>query len=233
MSMTDQEKLQKLFDAALRDSSPVEKAPTRAVPKAAAELPAAPKPERKPVATCALAEPESTPQPVVAVPVLDKAAAEELGTLLDEQIRRKKRRRRIESLVTAVVLIGLTGGSAGWFVQSPERVHALVSAIAEIRSVGDVKSMVAKYDAALKKVSARGQQIDEATNAMGVKSDGNDEKDPNFDSEMTQMMGGEGRTTGNRANRMQQAFGKMKEEHGTTNEQVAASGEDESSEWNQ
>lgn len=227
--MTDQEKLQKLFDAALRDSSPVAKAPTQAVPKPSATQPATPEIQEKNVATCVTAEAVTAPQPVAPEPVLDKAAADELGALLDEQIRRRKRKHRIESLVTAVVLIGLTGGSAGWFVQSPDRVQAFLSAIAEIRSVGDVKSMVAKYEAALKRISVRGEQIDQATSAMGVKSNGKDEKDPYFNAEMKQMMGGEGKTVGDRAGRMQQAFGKMQEEHGKPSENVAAAGDEESS----
>lgn len=235
MSMTDREKLQKLFDAALRDSSPLEKAPTRVVPKPSVALQTSPKAAETPVAACVMtAEPETIRQPVAAEPVLDKAAAEELGALLDEQVRRKKRRHRIESLVTAVVLIGLTGGSAGWFVQSPDRVQALVSAVAEIRSVGDVKSMVAKYEAALKRISARGQQIDLATGAMGVKSSEKDKKDAYFDAEMKQMMGGEGKTAGDRAGTMQQAFGKMREEHGKPSEHVAATQDEENSfGWNQ
>ena len=226
--MTDQEKLQKLFDAALRDSSPVEKAPTRVVPMASAALPATPTSAEKPVAPTV--EPDTAPQPVATTePILDKAAAEELGALLDEQIRRKKRQRRRESLVAALVLLGITGGGSAWFVQSPERVQALLSAISEIRSVGDVKSMVAKYQDALNRISARGQQIDQATKAMGITSNGKDEEDPYFDAEMKQMMGGEGKTMGDRAKGMQKAFGDMQKEHGNPARQVATSLDEENS----
>ena len=218
--MTDQEKLQKLFDAALRDSSPVEKAPTRAVPMPSEAPKAAPQSEEKTAAAPVAVVSDSTRQTLAAEPAFDKTAAEQLGVLLDEQIRRKKRMHRTESLVTAIVLVALTGGSGAWFVQSPDRVHAFVSAIAEIRSVGDVKSMVAKYDAALERVSSRGQQIDEASKAMGITSNGKDEKDPYFDAEMKQMMGDEGKTMGDRAGRMQQAFGEMQEEHGDSDGQV-------------
>lgn len=231
--MTDQEKLQKLFDAALRDSSPIEKAPTRAVPLTPA-IPAAPRIQIKPVTASVPAAPESPSQSVAETPVLDKDAAEELGALLDEQVRRRRRKHRIESMVAAVALIGLTGGSAGWFVQSPERVQAILTVIAEIRSVGDVKSMVAKFEAALKRISARGQQIDQASSAMGVKPSEKDEKDAYFDSEMKQMMGGEGKTAGDHAGHMQQAFGEMQEKHGSSSEHVAATGDEENSfGWNQ
>ncbi len=220
--MTDQEKLQKLFDAALRDSSPVEKAPTRAVPNPTVASKAESETKEIPAVASAPAKADTDPLPVEEVPVLDKAAAEELGILLDAQIRRQKRRHRRESLVTALVLIGLTGGGSAWFVKSPDRVHALVATIAEIRSVGDIQAMVAKYDAALQRVKVRGEQIDQATGSMGVKITG-DEKDQYFDAEMKEMMGGEGKTAGNRAAMLQKTFGKMQEEHGKPGEQIASS----------
>lgn len=229
MSMTDQEKLQKLFDAALRDSSPIEKAPTRAVPKTPATPEVAAKIEKTHVVASEPTAPITTSQPVAEAPVLDKAAAEELGALLDEQVRRRRRKHRIESMVAALVLIGLTGGSVGWFVHSPERVEAFRAVLKDIRSVGDVKSMVAKYEAALKRISARGQQIDQASSAMGVKPSEKDEKDAYFDSEMKQMMGGEGKTTGERAGKMQQAFGDMRKKHDVSPEHVATTEDGESS----
>jgi hypothetical protein len=221
--MTDQEKLQRLFDAALRDSTPVEKAPTRAVPQSPVVQPTTPIIAEKPAAPAApVVEQDPDRQLLAVAPALDKAAAEELGVLLDAQIRRRKLKHRRESLVAALVLLGLTGGGSAWFVQSPERIQALTSAIKEIRSVGDVKSMVAKYEAALQRVKARGQQIDQATGSMGVKISG-DEKDPYFNAEMKEMMGGEGKTSGDRDGRLQQAFGEMQEEHGKPAEQVASS----------
>lgn len=232
--MTDQEKLQKLFDAALRDSTPVQKTPTRAVPQPALTQPAQPAEPivaEKPVAPAA--EVISERQHLEATPEFDKAAADELGALLDEQIKRKKRKHRMESMVLAIVLTSVTGGTGIWFVQSPERVQAFVSAIAEIRSVGDVKSMVAKYQDALKRISARGQQIDQATKAMGVTSTG-DEEDPYFEAEMKQMMGGEGKTVGGRNKAMKQAFGDMQKEHGAAHKELAnALDKDNSFDWEQ
>lgn len=227
--MTDQEKLQQLFNAALRDSSPIETAPTRAVPQVPTAPVAAPRIQRESVTPSAPAELENPSQPMAEAPVLDKAAAEELGALLDEQVRRTRRKHRIESMVAAAVLLGLTGGSVGWFVHSPARVEAFRQVLRDIRSVGDVKSMVAKYEAALKRISARGQQIDQASSAMGVKPSEKDEKDAYFDSEMKQMMGGEGKTAGDRAGKMQQAFGKMQKKHGISPDHVAAAEDGESS----
>jgi hypothetical protein len=249
--MTDKEKLQKLFDAALRAPSTGEGAPKRAVPatpaascpapelgrilspaRAAAPIAAAPEPavvQAAPQGEDELAEPCAAPTMGA---VLDDAASAELGALLDEQIRRKKRQHRIESLVAAVVFFSLTGGGFAWFVQSPERVQAFTSAMREIRSVGDVKSLVAKYQAALERISTRGQQIDQASAAMGAVVTAEDERDPYLDAEMKSMMGGKGKTIGERGKQMKEAFGDMEREHGQALKTAVALKKDESFEWN-
>jgi hypothetical protein len=100
---------------------------------------------------------------------------------------RQKRKRRRELIGTFVVLLGLNGGGLGGFVQSPSRLLAFREAMADIRSVGDVAAMVAKYQVALDKIATRSNQIDPATEAMG----------------------GEGKTTGQRNQKLQNAFGKQ------------------------
>ena len=118
-------------------------------------------------------------------------------------------------------------------MQSPERVQAFTSAMREIRSVGDVKSLVAKYQEALERISARGQQIDQASAAMGAVVTAEDEKDPYLDEEMKAMMGGEGKTIGDRSKRMQEAFGHMENEHGQALKTAVALKKEDSFEWNQ
>jgi len=100
---------------------------------------------------------------------------------------RQKRKRRRELIGTFVVLLGLNGGGLGGFVQSPSRLLAFREEMADIRSVGDVAAMVAKYQVALDKIATRSNQIDPATEAMG----------------------GEGKTTGQRNQKLQNAFGKQ------------------------
>lgn len=241
--MTDKEKLQKLFDAALRDPEPATgNTPHRAFPANQAQHAAVPvtPPLLKPAPVVAhesvlpdtalaarmqnpIAE-TSTPK----APVLDDAASDELGALLDEQITRQARKRRRDSLVAALVLFGLTGGGFGWFVQSPDRVEAFKSAMTEIRSVTDVKGMIAKYQAALDKISARSQQIDQATAAMGIDPTTVDDKDPNMEAEMKQMMGGEGKTVGERNRALQQAFGNRAKAAGGTHKIAAVISKDDS-----
>lgn len=222
-SMTDQEKLQKLFQAALQDSSELNKAPTRAfptsssVPAPASMSAAMPFTQPVPVAP-------SSPEPVAVVekaPVvlpsqagLDDKTSTELGTLLDEQRTRLTRKRRRDTLIVLGVILGLSGGGFGWFVQDPQRVQAFKDAIRDIRSIGDVRSMVAKYRESLDRVAVRGQQIEQATNAMGVVKTAADEEDPYFEEEMKDMMGGEGKAVGQRNKNMADNFGHMQKEHG-------------------
>jgi hypothetical protein len=222
--MTDKQKLQQLFDAALKAPTDFNAVtPQRAFPTPVLDVMPAPASVERiepapPAATLMTAVDEVTADAPSKAPtmaaVLDDAASAELAVLLDEQIRRKKRRHRMEALVTAVVLLGSVGGGSAWFVQSPQRVAAFKEAMRDIRSVGDVKSLVAKYQNALDRVAARSQQIDQATAAMGVKPSDGTEEDPYFDAEMKQMMGGKGKTVGDRNRALQKNFADMAKENG-------------------
>lgn len=223
--MTDKDKLQKLFQAALLDASEEKVTLARAYPKSALDALAA--------QAAALPSPLVTPQPisepVAMAPVpaavapaadlvqpmanagLDAVSAEELRILLEEQHRRLKSRRRREMVGSLLVFLALTGGGFGWFVSSPERVEAVRSAVKEVRSVGDIAGMVAKYQKALDKIATRAQDIDIATESMGVSSNQEGMKDVYLDAEMKEMMGGEGKTAGERNRMLQEKFGSVKE----------------------
>ncbi len=162
------------------------------------------------------------------VPALDAAAADELGTLLDERVARDRRKRKREILVTLLVVFSITGGGTGWFVQNPDRVQALKDAIREIRSVGDVKSIVANFQASLDRVGARSQQLDQATATMGVTASPEDLADPNMDAEMKELMGGDGKTVGQRNSTLQKAFGERADEHGAGSKEKVALKEQDS-----
>ncbi len=246
--MTDKEKLQKLFDAALRDPTEPEAlkstrsfsgqaAASPAVFQAAPPFQAAPAYQAAAPFQAAPSYPTAAGQPVVVYQVvaaptaapfvaappsvpegmvtpmpnagLDAVSSAELAILLDEQQQRKMRRRRRDALVTALVLFGLTGGGYGWFVQSPQRVQAFSDAVKEIRSAGDIAGIVGKYKKALEKVKVRSEQIDSATASMGIDPTKDDGKDPYFEEEMRQMMGGEGKTTGERNRLLKEKFGSM------------------------
>lgn len=201
--MTDNETLQKLFQAALKDTSEGEAALARAFPVPA---PA--------VAVAVQASPAAVAEPVIQAPAapvvnagLDAATSAELGALLDGQHQRKTRKQRREALVTLIVVFALTGGGTAWFVQSPARTQAFREAVRDIRSIGDVTAMAGKYKAALDRIGGHSKEIGQATESMGASSNQDGMKDPNMDAEMSAMMGGDGKTTGQRNQLLQQKFG--------------------------
>ncbi|MEO5917715.1 MAG: hypothetical protein ABIS50_26020 [Luteolibacter sp.] len=214
--MTDKEKLQQLFQAALQDSSHGTKPLARAFPTAPAVVtpPVLQSPSPAPVQPAVVVE---VPAPRAIEPLvqpmpnagLDHETATELGALLDAQIKRKARRRRRELVMTLVVCFGLTGGGYGWFIQSPSRVQAFSDAMKDIRSVGDIKGMVAKYQKALDRVAARGQQIDQASVAMGVDPTKVSNEDAYFTEETKDVMKVEGVDMGARNKRLQDSLGKL------------------------
>lgn len=133
--MTDPQKLQQLFEAALRAPAAAEgkAALARAFP-IPAPIAAPPTPAE------AVREAVFTPVPPVASaaplanPGLNEAASAKLGALLDDSLALQKRRRRRELIGTFVVLIGLTGGGLGWFVQSSARIQAFREAAGGARA---------------------------------------------------------------------------------------------------
>lgn len=245
--MTDKQKLQQLFDAALK--TPVANeglAPKRAFPTPVldplAESAPAPMPAFTPVsAPVAAATPqpqpvfdkvEETPAAEPEFPALDKEAAEELGALLDERIARKRRRRKLELVVTLILFFGSTVGGTAWFIQSPARITALKEAIRDIRSYGDINSMVAKYQEYINKIGVRNQQIDQASSNLGVDTTKVGPGDETMDAEFKQMMGGqEGKTLGDRNKAMHAAFGNRVEKAGGTLKADVALKEEEKFNW--
>jgi hypothetical protein len=224
--MPDHDKLQQLFNAALK-SQPEDyatpPAKLRAVPTPAACVQPTPVELPRKVAVA-----EETPAPVLDVPRGLKAAeSEQLGVLLDDQVRRRRRKHRMEALVTALVLFSLAGGGLGWFVQDKDRVQAFQEALRDVRSVGDIKALVASYKLSLDRIATRSNQIDGASMAMGIDPAKCQNEDPCMEAEMKQMMGGDGGpTVGSRNKRLMENFGHMAGKNGVDiTPEVAASDE--------
>ena len=204
--MTDKEKLQALIDAAMRSPEPPTATLKRAVPVANTAKP--------PVETVAAENPVKAETETSAAPAepLDKEAAEELGRMLDERIRRDRRKRKIEVLVTAVVLIGSALGGTFWFVQDKGRIDAVQKTMQEIRMASDPEAMAAKYNPALEKIAARGDLLNESTAAMGIDPNKDHGGDIHMEAEMKQMMGDDsGPTVGQRNRLLTQTFGDVPE----------------------
>lgn len=223
--MTGREDLDKLFEAALHGTqapsrfgtpdSMKKAAPAafnRPAPFQAAPAPAAPTAPFQAAPFVAAAPAPAGPEVVLdksGVTSLDSAINAELAEIMDRKIDREKSRRRRGRLVLLLIFLVTTGGATGWVVLNPERLEAFKLTIAEIKSAGDIKGMVAKYQVALDKVAVRGKQIDAATASIGVDPASVDEQaDPGFDKEMREMMGEEGgKTTAARDKILRDKFG--------------------------
>ena len=223
--MTGREDLDKLFEAALNGTQ----APTRfgtpdsmkkvapaafnrPAPFQAAPEPAAPTVPFQAAPFVAAAPAPAGPEVVLdnhGLKSLDSTINAELAEIMDQKIAREKARRRRGRLVLLLFFLGTTGGAPGWVVLNPERLEAFKLTIAEIKSAGDIKGMVAKYQVALDKIAVRGKQIDAATVSIGVDPASVDEHaDPGFDKEMREMMGEEGgKTTAARDKLLREKFG--------------------------
>lgn len=156
-----------------------------------------------------------------AVKSKDTALSEELGSILDAKVAKEKRRKRRGRIMLVLFFFSVTGGSAAWVVTNPERYKAMKEVITEIKSVGDIEGMVAKYQKALDKIAVRGEQIDAATESMGVDPRSADHMaDQGFDKEMREMMGEDGGpTTAERDKLLREKF-KSVEEGGSLTEAV-------------
>lgn len=156
--MTDKQKLQQLFEAALKAPAPHNEgiAPQRAFPTPNLDFAPIARPEPAPAVQPEPAPAFQTPPQAQTVfetveesatpaPTLDNGEADKHGAMPDEGITTKDRRRRIEWWFTLILFLGTTGGTAAWLVQSPARMQATREVIRDCRSYGDIQSMVAKY----------------------------------------------------------------------------------------
>lgn len=148
-----------------------------------------------------------------AVKSMDSDLSAELGAILDAKVAKEKRKKRRGRIMALLILFGITGGSAGWVVTNPERYQAMKQVITDIKSASDIQGMVAKYQKALDKVAVRSEQIDAATESMGVDPRSADHmEDQGFDKEMREMMGEEGGpTTAERDKLLREKFQSVEE----------------------
>lgn len=185
---TDQEKLKKLFDAALRQVDTPPSRPTPSGPPTSVFTPPV-APSSAGGESCVAVE-EPVAASAAPPPVIDAAASEELARLLDEQQRRKQARHRSQALVTLAVLGAGVLSVVGWFAADSRRVQALREAWNDIRTVSDAKALAAKYQQALDRIAVRSSQIDHASGQLGVDTSQPIEHS-SLDAEMKTFSGGE------------------------------------------
>jgi hypothetical protein len=210
--MTTQEKIEQLALAALRSAPPPATAPQPSTYMAPFEKP-------KTVGLVESAKPAvetAAPAPVAAAEAptsnFQHASDPELRAEIEERDARIARTRRVQSIAASVTLLGALIAGGTWFATSPSaRANAAAIIPALRQSVDDVKmigSLTEKYDEKLEKIAVRGDQISDATRALGVDPDSlPDDVDPHMQAEMQQMMGGEGVTNVDRDKAFKQKFG--------------------------
>ena len=206
--MTAQEKINQLATAALRSAPPAPVAPKPATYMAPFEKP-------KTVALVEAAAP--APAPVAAAapapaPAFKDEADPELRAQIEEREVLLQKRHQRKSLAVTFGLLALFAAGGTWCYTSPKaraEIGALVPALRQ--TVDDVKmvgSITQKYDEQLEKVAVRGEQIADATRAMGVDPDSvSPDANAELDAEMAKMMGEDGPTTGQRDQALQDKFG--------------------------
>jgi chemotaxis protein histidine kinase CheA len=143
-------------------------------------------------------------------------SSDEFAAIMDAKMAKLRKKQSRSFALTLIYFFVPVLGGAGWFVSNPDRVFALQSTIAEIRSVGDIKAIIAKYQKSLDKIAVRGKHIDDATSMLGIDpADAIANEDPYFDKEMQEMAGQDGGpTVAQRNKRLQDKFGDVQKGKG-------------------
>jgi len=137
---------------------------------------------------------------------------DDLAELLDAQAQRLQKKRGHANWFILAVLLGIGGTGYGWYASSAENQAQVAQLIQNLKEgkkdfalVSDPTKMAEQFDESLAEISTRKDDIDLAAQAMGVDT-GNVVED-GMDAEMLDMMGGEGRTVGQRNKLLQQKMG--------------------------
>ncbi|HEY1120529.1 MAG TPA: hypothetical protein VGE67_02980 [Haloferula sp.] len=174
--MADPEKLR-----AIPTAAPIESAP-KAEPVAA-------------VATMPVTEAGLQPE----APFKDEGCPE-LRAMIEERDAVKAKSQKRTSLAVTLSLLALLGSAGGWFAVNPEA-QAKAAKIVPIfkESLRDVKTLAntkENFDKQLEKIAVHGDQIGDATRAMGVNPDEVPEgNSAEIDDAMKSMSGGQRTTT--------------------------------------
>jgi hypothetical protein len=203
--MTAQEKINQLANAALRSAPPEPSLPKPATYMAPFEKPK----------TVALVEVPVSAAPAVAdapVVAFKDEPDPELRAQIEEREALLRKRQQRKSIAVTICILGLVAaGGIGCYTSPKARAEIMALVPALSQSVEDVKlvgSITKKYDEQLDQIAVRGDQIADATRAMGVDTDSvSAEGNAGLDAEMAQMMGEDGPTTGQRDQALQEKFG--------------------------
>ncbi|MGC4016332.1 MAG: hypothetical protein QM755_17680 [Luteolibacter sp.] len=224
--MTTQERINELTRAALRSGPPEPSIPKPAVfrPSYENELHAtlapavqqpAPVAQAAQVAQAVIPAAQVVAEPVAVVeeePAFKDEPNAEFQAMIEAREQKIKTKRSRQSLVLTLLCLTALGSFGTWCVVSPTaktKIAALKTAYEESkRDVKTLGSITKQYDKSLEKIAGHGDQISEATKAMGVNpAAADDGKDPGFEDEMRKFGGDNSRTTADRNRDLQSKFG--------------------------
>lgn len=152
--------------------------------------------------------PTSVPSKTVshsAIPLTGDAPQleEDLVALLEEQAERLRKRRRGANWVILGFFGLLFTSASAWYASSENNQRKVADLILDFKSsgkdfkmIGNAVGMADQYDKALETIGTRSKDIDQASVSLGV--DPTMVTEDGMESEMKEMMGGEGRTVGER-----------------------------------
>lgn len=133
----------------------------------------------------------------------DDTLETDLSSLLDLQLQRQATESKHTSRVILFGFALLMASGLVWYVASETnrlKVDGLIQNVKESRKdldqISNPPAILGAYDEAMEKLGTRSTDIDTATRSMGV--DPKTVKEDGMDQEMKGMMGGHGRTVGER-----------------------------------
>lgn len=137
---------------------------------------------------------------------------DDISQLIDEQIARLAKKRRHANWVTLSFFGLMVGSASAWYSSSKDNSRIVADLITDIKASGkdfdlirSVTCMASQYDKALEIISNRSKDINKATISLGI--DPKSVKEDGMESEMKDMMGGKGKTIGERDRMLKQELG--------------------------
>ena len=196
-------------------------------PVAATATAPAPAAEAAPVAVKAAPAPAAAAAKAIEIPEGHLESESELRSMLDARDDKKaKQHKRANIAVTTAILLVL-GTAVTWLVVSPTahaKMNTLISAMKQSgKDIKGLATITGTYDKQLDKVAVQKARIDEASKALGVDPEADtSSQGSEIDGAMKQMSGGEGTTTAERDQKLNQKFGIVAKVAGRKTDKPAA-----------
>jgi hypothetical protein len=137
---------------------------------------------------------------------------DDIYQLLDEQVARLAKKGRQGNWLTVSFFGLMIGSASAWFSSSEDNRRIVADLITDIKASGkdldlirSVTVMASQYDKALEMIGNRSKDIEKATISLGI--DPRSVTEDGMEREMKEMMGGRGKTVGERDRLLQQKLG--------------------------